>query len=135
MMNVFFFPGETTTLVPAGIEVEGKVTKIFNHAVPASNGLIYYTDSSTNYYVHEGVGELFGAPSGRVLVYDPAANKSHVLVDGVHFTNGIMLSPNEDYILYSESFQYRIMKYWIDGPKKGRKLEKLNLNSSKYHET
>ena len=75
--------------------------------------------------MHEGVGELFGAPSGRVLVYDPAANKSQVLVDGVHFTNGIMLSPNEDYILYSESFQYRIMKYWIDGPKKGRKYLKF----------
>jgi len=111
--------GETTTLVPRGTVVDGKVTKIFNSVAPSSDGKIFYTDSSTNYYLQEGVGEMLGSPSGRLMVYDPITNLSSVLHDKVHFPNGIVLSPEEDYIIFAECFAYRLLKHWVKGPKTG----------------
>lgn len=115
----FYFLGETTTLVPRGTVVDGKVTKIFNSVAPSSDGKIFYTDSSTNYYLQEGVGEMLGSPSGRLMVYDPITNLSSVLHDKVHFPNGIVLSPEEDYIIFAECFAYRLLKHWVKGPKTG----------------
>ena len=60
------------------------------------------------------------SPSGRLLVYDPIKQKSEVLQEEIHLANGIILSPNEDYVIFAESFQYRLLKHWIEGPKKGK---------------
>jgi sugar lactone lactonase YvrE len=43
--------------------------------------------------------ELMAAPSGRVLKYDVASNSSKVLMDELSFANGIVLSPDEDFLL------------------------------------
>ena len=75
--------------------------------------------SSTDCYFDEGL-LAFGAPSGRLLVYDPIKQKSEVLQEEIHLANGIILSPNEDYVIFAESFQYRLLKHWIEGPKKGK---------------
>lgn len=47
---------------------------------PARDGRIYYTVSSTNYPLDEAVGEMFGKPSGRVMVYDPTTKKFNLIV-------------------------------------------------------
>ena len=65
------------------------------------------------------MGELLGSPSGRLFVYDPAANKSRVLKDKIHFANGVALSPNEDYLIYAETAAFRLMKFWLSGPQEG----------------
>jgi len=71
--------------VPKDEIVDGKIAKTFNSVAPAKDGKIYYTVSSTNYALHESVGEMFGAPSGRLMVYDPATKKSKVLKENIHF--------------------------------------------------
>ena len=106
--------------MPSDTIVEGKTTKIFNSVAPSRDGKIYYTDSSTNYYLDEALGELLGAPSGRLLVFDPETNESIVLKDQIHFTNGLVLSPEEDYLIFAETLKSRLHKYWIKGPKSGK---------------
>jgi len=43
------------------------------------------------------------------------------------FPNGIILSPNEDYLIFSETSKFRLRKLWIKGEKEG-KLETLPLS-------
>ena len=47
--------------------------------------------------------ELMTEPSGRVLKYDIGSNSSEVIVDGLSFANGIVLSPEEDFILVTKT--------------------------------
>lgn len=42
-----------------------------------------------------------------------------ILLKGLYFANGVALSKNEDFILVNETYRYRIMRYWLKGPKKG----------------
>ena len=114
------FKGEAVNLVSKTTEVDGKTAKIFNAVAPAKDGRIFYTASSTNYHFDEALGEFFGAPSGRLLVYDPIKHKSEVLQEEIHFANGILLSPNEDYVIVAECLQYRVLKHWLQGSRKGR---------------
>lgn len=56
----------------------------------------------------------------RLFHYDAARNQSKVLLDNLWFANGVVLSPNNDFVVVSESFRARMMKYYISGPKKGQ---------------
>lgn len=116
-----FFTGENTNLVPKGKIIDDKPLLLFNSVAPSKDGKIYYTVSSTNYHLDNSLGEMLGAPSGRLLVFDPETNESTVLVEHVHFANGIVLSPKEDYLVFAECLKYRLLKYWIKGPKAGTK--------------
>lgn len=55
----------------------------------------------------------------RLLKYDPKTGSNEVLVDGLHFANGIVLSPKEDFVLVAETGRSRIHRYYVKGPKKG----------------
>ena len=43
--------------------------------------------------------EILASPSGRVLKYDVVSNSSKVIMDELSFANGIVLSPDEDFLL------------------------------------
>lgn len=55
----------------------------------------------------------------RLLRYDPKTKRNEVLIDGLHFANGVVLSPAEDFVLVAESTKSRIHRYYLKGPKKG----------------
>lgn len=42
-----------------------------------------------------------------------------MLIDGLHFANGVVLSPKEDFVLVAETARSRIHRYYVKGPKKG----------------
>lgn len=52
------------------------------------------------------------------MKYDPKTNQNTVLLKDLFFPNGVILSPNEDFLLISESGQNRILRYYLKGPKK-----------------
>lgn len=111
--------GQVSNLVSKDAVIDGKTAKTFNSVAPAKDGKIYYTVSSTNYHLDESVGEMLGAPSGRLMVYDPATKDSKVLIENIHFANGIVLSPDEDYLIFAECLRFRLHKYFLKGPKAG----------------
>jgi hypothetical protein len=55
----------------------------------------------------------------RLLRYNPKTKNNEVLIDGLHFANGVVLSPKEDFVLVAESIRSRIHRYYLKGPKKG----------------
>lgn len=63
---------------------------------------------------------MLGAPSGRLMVYDSTTKESKVLLEEMHFANGIILSPDEDFLVFAECLRFRLHKYFIKGPKAGK---------------
>jgi sugar lactone lactonase YvrE len=45
---------------------------------------------------------LQAKPMGRVLKYDPKTKKTEELLKDLYFPNGILLSPDESYLLVAE---------------------------------
>ena len=115
---------------------DGTVTTLFggedapifaNNLAIAPDGVIYFTEASrkfgalafndtmeaTLYDVMEHGGH------GRVIAYDPATAQSTVLLDGLTYANGIAISEAGDFLLIVEMNEYRILKYWLEGPSQG----------------
>ncbi len=111
------------TLVTSTEEPSGRPIAFFNSVAIAKDGTVYFT-SSSDFDYRDGFLTVFAGPSGRLLKYDPARRITEVLVDGVYFANGVVLSEKEDYLLYNELGHKRIMKYHLAGSKSG-KNEKL----------
>ena len=93
----------------------------------AADGKIYFSDASTKFGAKQAAG-TYGASlldlmehggHGRLLVYDPATGMAKTLLDGLNFANGVAVSHDQKYILVNETGSYRVIRYWIAGPKKG----------------
>jgi sugar lactone lactonase YvrE len=91
-----------------------------DHLDVASDGIIYFTDASSAYGYGDHLHDLLEArPHGRFLAYDPATGETAVLMDGLHFANGVALAAGEDFVLVNETYRYRIHRYWLKGPRRG----------------
>lgn len=87
----------------------------------APDGKIYFSEGTTRFDMHTWpVDGLEGRGSGRLVCYDPATGKTRTVVDNVRFCNGVCLTHDARSILFCETFGLRLMRYWIDGPKKGK---------------
>lgn len=97
----------------------------------AADGKIYFSDASTKFGAKEwgtyeasllDINEHGG--HGRLLVYDPVAGTTKTLVSGLNFANGVAVSHDQNAVLVNETGSYRVIRFWIAGPKKGT-AEKL----------
>ena len=87
----------------------------------APDGKIYFSEGTTRYDMTTWpVDGLEGRGSGRLVCYDPATRKTRTVVHDVRFCNGVCLSHDARSILFCETFGLRLMRYWIEGPKRGK---------------
>ncbi|KAL5210136.1 hypothetical protein ABZP36_005759 [Zizania latifolia] len=63
---------------------------------------------------------LEGEGTGRLLRYDPETNAVHVVLHGLVFPNGVQISDDQRFLLFSETTNCRIMRYWLEGPRAGQ---------------
>jgi len=108
--------GIVTTLTTS---VDGTPITYANELDIADDGTIYFSDSSTKFDFGFPFDMLEGRPHGRLLAYHPQEKRTTVLLSGLYFANGVVLAPNQDYVLVVESFRYRITRYWLKGPRAG----------------
>jgi sugar lactone lactonase YvrE len=99
-------------------KIDGVPIRFANTVVEASDGSVYFSDSSTKYEKFF-LDLLEAKPYGRLLKYDPITKKTTVLLDGLGFANGVALSSKEDYIIICETWKFRCLKHWIKGEKLG----------------
>jgi sugar lactone lactonase YvrE len=86
----------------------------------SSDGTIYFTDASSKYQQDEYLYDLMESkPHGRLMSYDQATGQVKVLLKNLYFANGVALAQGEDFVLVNETYRYRIVKYWLKGPKAG----------------
>ncbi|VEN72611.1 conserved hypothetical protein [Candidatus Desulfarcum epimagneticum] len=87
----------------------------------ARDGTIYFTDASFKHNQSQYMLDLLEArPRGRFLAWDPASGQTRVLLRDLYFANGVALSPGEDFVLVNETYRYRIVRYWLKGPRAGK---------------
>ena len=103
---------EITTLVSAEDGMEGHPFKMVNHLAISSDDVVYFTDSSFKWarkdYVYLA---LEGGGQGRLMTYDLKTGDKRVLLSGLFFANGVALSPEEDFVLITETTVSRIMRF------------------------
>jgi sugar lactone lactonase YvrE len=86
----------------------------------SSDGIVYFTDASSKYGNDEYLYDLLESqPHGRLLSYDLATGQIELLLKDLYFANGVALSQQEDFVLVNETYRYRIVRYWLKGPKAG----------------
>jgi sugar lactone lactonase YvrE len=98
---------------------EDKAFKFTNNAAVASDGTIYFTDTSTRWGIHEYVNDLLeGHATGRVFARQPDGSLDLIL-DGLQFANGVALDADEASLFVAETGRYRIHRHWLVGDKAG----------------
>lgn len=110
------------TLLVANSQGAGGVPFAFLNGLEISSqtGLVYFTDSSSRWgrrHVKLEVIELNDL--GRLLTFDPQTGSVKVLLDSLYMPNGIVLSPDEDFLLLAETSIARILRFWLKGPQAG----------------
>ncbi|KAI9394487.1 hypothetical protein POPTR_005G099400v4 [Populus trichocarpa] len=101
-------------------EAEGVKLKLTDAVDIAEDGTIYFTDASYKYNLLEFFWDfLEGKPYGRAISYDPVTKETKVLAHDLYFANGVAVSPDQQYVVFCETFMRRCRKYYIQGKKKG----------------
>lgn len=103
-------------------EAEGRAFGCVNDLDIASDGTIYFTDATDRFPLSVYRQDIIEhRPNGRLLAYDPAARASRVVVDGLHFANGVALGPDESFLVVAETGKYRLWRVWLKGPRRGER--------------
>ena len=109
--------GRTTVLCS---EADGRPFRFTDDLAIDSQGIVWFTDASDQWGPHESLTEaLESRPNGRLLKYDLATGECSLVLDELHFANGVALSPDETYVLVNETMRYRTKRVFVRGPMKG----------------
>uniref|UniRef100_A0A914E191 Strictosidine synthase conserved region domain-containing protein n=1 Tax=Acrobeloides nanus TaxID=290746 RepID=A0A914E191_9BILA len=83
---------------------------------------IEINSASTKYDYYQFVHDFVeNGPNGRVIQLQLSTGEAKVLVDGLHFANGVQLMPDKQSFLVDESGMAQITRYYIAGPRKGER--------------
>ncbi|CAO1340598.1 unnamed protein product [Diamesa serratosioi] len=115
--------GQKKQLVKPDEELDGivpRAAKLFNSVAVAKNGDIYWSDSTSDFTIQDGMLSFFTNPSGRLFQYNRSTKKNVMLMDKLWFANGIALSADETFIIVAETVGSKIQKYYLKGSKQGQ---------------
>ncbi len=95
--------------------VGGTPMRFCNNASVASDGRIFFTDTSAHYTVHEWKFDLIEATrTGRLLVRHTDGSVE-TLLTGLEFANGVALSADESYVAVAETGARTVVRHWLTG--------------------
>lgn len=81
-----------------------------------NNGITYWTTKELSLIdFYRGYG------TGKLLRYNTVTKQTEILISNLYFANGVALSKDESFVLVAETFNTRIIRYWLKGPRTGRK--------------
>lgn len=90
-----------------------------NNAAVASNGDIWFSDSSRVYPIEQWKADFVeDTRTGRLLCRRADGTVEEHL-DGLRFANGVTLSPDESYVCVAESVARTVVCLWLSGPLAG----------------
>ena len=100
-------------------EVDGAPLRFCSNVVAASDGTIYFTDSTRRFHFEDWKAAVVEQrATGRLFRLD-TSGRVDVLLDGLLFANGVALAADESYLLVAETTGYRLNRYWLTGDKAG----------------
>ena len=85
------------------------------------DGRIFFSEATVRYEMSEWPVEgIVARGNGRIVCYDTNTGKTHTVLRGLKFPNGICVASDGQSILFAETFGCTIKRYWFDGPRKGK---------------
>nr|GFA90252.1 protein strictosidine synthase-like 5-like [Tanacetum cinerariifolium] len=82
-------------------EAEGIKFGIADAVTVTKDGILYFTDASWKYDLHNCALDIFeGRPYGRLMSYDPSTKQTKVLARDLYFANGVEISPDQDFVVF-----------------------------------
>ncbi len=101
-------------------EADGVPFRFTDDVDIAADGTIYFTDASSRFGKDQYRDDIFEhAGRGRFLAWRPQSKKPEQLLGALNFANGVALSGDQSFVLINETGSYRIVRYWLAGPKRG----------------
>ncbi|MPZ00928.1 MAG: SMP-30/gluconolactonase/LRE family protein [Actinophytocola sp.] len=90
-----------------------------NNAAVASDGTIYFSDSSRRYPIPEWRTDLIEQTrTGRLLRRNTDGTVDELL-SGLHFANGVALAADESFVTVAESGACQVRRFWLTGQRAG----------------
>lgn len=100
--------------------VHGQRMRFCNNAAVASDGTIWFTDSSRIHGIDRWKAEIVeNTSSGRLLRRDPDGAVV-VVLEGLRFANGVALAADESYVAVAETAGRTVVRRWLTGARTGR---------------
>eukprot|EP00591_Stephanopyxis_turris_P006681 CAMPEP_0195513294 /NCGR_PEP_ID=MMETSP0794_2-20130614/4991_1 /TAXON_ID=515487 /ORGANISM="Stephanopyxis turris, Strain CCMP 815" /LENGTH=363 /DNA_ID=CAMNT_0040641277 /DNA_START=223 /DNA_END=1311 /DNA_ORIENTATION=- len=120
-------------LVASRVKVNGKLSQILfanDVVVGPKSGHVYFSDASDiapsqdsartwNALHASKLDFMRGMRTGRLLRYTPNTGEIDVLATDIWFASGVAVDKNEQFVIVSETFAARQLKYNLQGPNKG----------------
>jgi sugar lactone lactonase YvrE len=109
----------TGTVEQVTDSVAGRKMVFCNNAAIASNGTVWFSDSSTKYGIDRWKDDFVqNTRTGRLLKLAPDGS-IEVVLDGLAFANGVALSKAEDFVAVAESGARTVVRRWLTGNRAG----------------
>ncbi|XWS43057.1 hypothetical protein CRYUN_Cryun16bG0068600 [Craigia yunnanensis] len=95
--------------------------KFTNHLdINQSDGSIYFTDSSSLYQRRNYISVILtGDKTGRLMKYEHESKQVTILLTNLSFPNGVALSKDGSFLVFAETTNCRILRYWLRTSKAG----------------
>uniref|UniRef100_A0A1D1YL81 Adipocyte plasma membrane-associated protein n=1 Tax=Anthurium amnicola TaxID=1678845 RepID=A0A1D1YL81_9ARAE len=105
---------------PLATHAQGMPVRFANDLDVHGNGSVFFTDTSARYSRRDHFLILLeGEATGRLLRYDPSTRATHVVLSGLAFPNGVQISEDQSFLLFAETTNCRLMRYWLEGARAG----------------
>ena len=102
-------------------QADGVPFRCTNDLDVAADGTIYFTDASYKFPLTKLKADLLEhQPNGRFMAYDPRTKQTRVLLRDLCFANGVAVSPDQSFVLVSDTASYRVRRVWLTGSKQGQ---------------
>ena len=86
----------------------------------ADDGTVYFSDASSKFGYQDYVFDVLEhRGNGRLLAWHPETRKTELLFGDIRFANGVAVAADQRAVLVNEMGNYRVLRYWLSGPKKG----------------
>ncbi|MCW2756008.1 MAG: Strictosidine synthase [Marmoricola sp.] len=110
--------GAIETLVDA---VEGRPLVFCNNAAVATNGDVWFSDSSTVFGIEKWKNDFVQDTRTGRLLCRRANGIVETHLDGLAFANGVALALDESYVAVAETGARTVVRLWLSGPKAGER--------------
>ncbi len=95
--------------------VGGRRMAFCNNAAVASDGTVWFSDSSTKFGLEKWKADFVqDTRTGRLLRLRPDG-AIDVVLDGLAFANGVALSRGEDFVAVAETATRTVVRHWLTG--------------------
>ena len=100
-------------------EVAGTAILVCNNAAVATNGDVWFSDSSTVYRLSRWKSDFAEHTCTGRLLCRRAAGEVEVHLTGLAFANGVALAADESFVCVAESGNRSVVRLWLTGERAG----------------